>query len=249
MKRIAAILLVPALSLTIVSCSQTNLSDSNSENTENNSTSFTTETDDVDVSEETENEILSKKEIYSSVSSFISDIPYNSEYYSTYNITDEGTIFFFQFYIFGTQRHLIYLLKSCDGGKTWYFQNIQSTPSMGWREQIICAKMLDERIGIISGHLHATDNNFSERTYITTNGGKDWTQVVLPATPPYLNEKSALLSNYLDGEAYDLTHENGIYYLHVKCRYYDPVLDEGVNVYFCYSSKDLLNWTFVESTK
>lgn len=243
MKRLAAILLVTAIILTIVSCSQASLYDSNSKNTENNITSFTTETNDIDVSEETENEVLSKKEIYNSVSSFISNIPYNSEYYSTYNITDEGTIFFFQFYIFSTQRHLLYLLKSSDSGKTWYFRDVQSAPSMSWREHIVCAKMLNERVGLISGSLFATDNNFSERTYITTNGGKDWTQVILPSTPPYLNNESTLISNYLDGEAHDLTHENGVYYLYVRV----SVLEEYH--YFCYSSTDLVNWTHVKPAK
>ena len=249
MKRLVVALLLLALILTTTACSLIDHSGANSEKTENNSTDFTTETNDIDVSEETENEVLSKKEIYTSVSSFISNIPYNSEYYSTYNITDEGTIFFFQFYIFSTQRHLLYLLKGYDGGKTWYFQDIQSAPSMNWREHIVCAKMLNERVGLISGSLFATDNNFSERTYITTNGGKDWTQVILPSTPPYLNNESTLISNYLDGEAYDLTQENGVYYLHVRVTYYDPDLYSGNKIHIRYSSTDLVNWTFAESTK
>lgn len=247
MKRLAAILLALALIFTATACSQASLSDANSESTEDNSTSFTTETNDVGVNEETQNEVLSKQQIYNSVSSFISDIPYNSELYSTYNFTDEGTLFFFQFYIFGNERRLIYLLKSCDGGKTWYFQDIQSAPSMYWREEIICAKMLDESVGIISGRLHATDNNFSERTYITTNGGKNWTQIVLPVTPPYLNEESTLLSNYLNGEAYDLIQENGVYYLHIRARSCHPDLGPGYVCYFRYSSTDLVNWTHVNS--
>lgn len=244
MKRIAATFLLLTLIFTTTACSLIASSDTNSKNTENNSTDFTTETNDFVINGETENEVLSKQEIYSSVSSFVSDIPYDSELYSTYNFTDEGTLFFFQFYIFGTERRLFYLLSSHDGGKTWYFQDIQSAPSMSWREQIICAKMLDESIGIISGTLHATDNNFSERTYITTNGGRDWTQIVLPSTPPYLNDKSTILSNYLDGEAYDLTQENGVYYLHVKVS-----SNSGNYHYLRYSSTDLVNWTYVESAK
>ena len=236
MKRLAAAFLLLAFVFTTTACSQAKPSDTDNEN----STSFTTESNDVVINEETENEALSKQEIYNSVSSFVSDITYDSELYSIYNFTDDGTLYFFQFYIFGTERRLFYLLESHDGGKTWYPQNLQSAPSMGWREQIVCAKMLDEKVGIISGSLFATDNNFSERTYITTNGGRDWTQVVLPSTPPILKDESTTLSNYLDGAAYDLTQENGVYYLHVNV----PA-GSGNYHYLRYSSTDLVNWTHV----
>ncbi len=248
MKRFAATFLLLALIFTTTACSLIDPLAANSENTESNSTD-STETNDVVINGETEAEALSKQEVYDSVSSFMSDIPYNSEFYSTYNFTDEGTIVFFQFYIFGTERRLVCLLISWDGGNTWYPQDIKSAPYMSWREHIVCAKMLDESVGIVSGGLHATDNNFSERTYITSNGGRDWTQVVLPATPPHLNEESDPLSNYLDGEAYDLTQENGVYYLHVRATYYDPDLNSGYRIHIRYSSTDLVNWTFVEYTK
>ena len=236
MKRFAIAFLLLTLILSATACSQASPSDTDNEN----STSFTSETNDVVINEDTENEALSKQEIYNSVSSFVSDIPYDSELYSTYNFTDDGTLYFFQFYIFGTERRLFYLLASHDGGKTWYPQNLQSAPSMSWREQIVCAKMLDEKVGIISGSLFATDNNFSERTYITTNRGRDWTQVALPSTPPSINDESTPISNYLDGTAYDLTHENGVYYLHVKV----PA-GSGNYHYLRYSSTDLVNWTHV----
>ena len=236
MKRFAIAFLLLTLILSATACSQASPSDTDNEN----STSFTSETNDVVINEDTENEALSKQEIYNSVSSFVSDIPYDSELYSTYNFTDDGTLYFFQFYIFGTERRLFYLLESHDEGKTWYPQNLQSAPSMSWREQIVCAKMLDEKVGIISGSLFATDNNFSERTYITTNRGRDWTQVALPSTPPSINDESTPISNYLDGTAYDLTHENGVYYLHVKV----PA-GSGNYHYLRYSSTDLVNWTHV----
>ena len=249
MKHLAAALLSLVLIFTTIACSPAESSDANTENAENNGTTFTTEANDIDVNKELETEDLFKQEIYNSVSSLISsDILHDEEYYSTYNFTDDGTLFFFQFYIFGNQRRLIYLLKSIDNGKTWESEDIHSTPCMYWREHIICAKMLNESIGLISGRLFATDNNFSERTYITTNGGQDWTQIVLPATPPYLSEESAL-STYLDGEAYDLTCKNGAYDLYVRITDYDPDLDNWYYRYFCYSSTDLSNWTFVESTK
>ena len=235
MKRFAIAFLLLTLILSATACSQASPSDTDNEN----STSFTSETNDVVINEDTENEALSKQEIYNSVSSFVSDIPYDSELYSTYNFTDDGTLYFFQFYIFGTERRLFYLLESHDGGKTWYPQNLQSAPSISWREQIVCAKMLDEKVGIVSGSLFATDNNFSERTYITTNGGRDWTQVALPSTPPILKDESTTLSNYLDGAAYDLTQENGVYYLHVRVW----VSEDYHNLR--YSSTDLVNWTHV----
>ena len=240
MKRLASAFLLLALIFTVAACAPIDHSGADGETTENSSTDFASETNDVVINEDTENEALSKQEIYNSVSSFVSDIPYDSELYSTYNFTDDGTLYFFQFYIFGTERRLFYLLESHDGGKTWYPQNLQSAPSMSWREQIVCAKMLDEKVGIISGSLFATDNNFSERTYITINGGRDWTQVALPSTPPILKDESTTLSNYLDGAAYDLTHENGVYYLHVKV----PA-GSGNYHYLRYSSTDLVNWTHV----
>ena len=239
MRRLTAALLSLALIFTTTACTHTELLDTNSENTESNCSDFTTERNDGGVNEESKNEALSKQKIYSSVSSFMSNIPYDPEIYSTYNFTDENTIFFFQFYIFGNQRRLFYLLKSSNGGQTWYPQNVQSFPYMYWREHIICAKMLDESVVLISGRLFATDDNFSERTYITKNGGIDWTPIVLPSTPPYLNDEATLISNYLDGEAYDLTQENGVYYLHVR------VSDLENYHYLRYCSTDLENWTYV----
>ena len=240
MKRLAATLLASALIFTITSCSQAVPSDTISETTENSSTELTTEIN-VVVEEP------SKEEIHSSVASLIgNELLADEESRSYYNFTDKNTGYFFQFDIIGTQNHLAYLLKTQDGGKTWVAQSIQSAPSMGWKEHIACAKMLNESVGIVSGKYWA-DANFSKHTYVTVDGGKNWTTVALPKDAHYFySEDSSDTVTYFEGEAYDLTQENGMYFLHVRAYTFDPNSDTGYDC-LCFSSTDLVNWTFIES--
>ena len=236
MKLLSTIILAIALTLTFASCSQASPSGTNNENAENNSAEHSTEIGGVF-------EEPSKQEIYNSVSSIIGDeLLYDEELSSRYNFTDKNTGYFFQFDIINNQNKLVYLLKTQDGGKTWESQNIQSAPSIGWREYIICSKMINENVGLISGQYWA-DANFSDHTYITTDGGKNWTKVALPKDSPYVySEDSSDTVTYLEGEACDLTYENGVYFLHVRAY-------TSEEVYPLYSSTDLVSWTYVGSGK
>lgn len=222
MKRFATIFLLLALTFTINACSQTEPSDTNGENT-------------------TEIISVNKEEIYDSVSSLISnDLLNDSELYSCYNFIGQNTGYFFQFDIIGNQNRLVHLLKTQDGGKTWVAQNVQNAPAMGFREYIIYSKMINENVGLVSGRYWA-DANFSDHTYITIDGGKNWTKVVLPKDSPYVySEDSSDTVTYLEGEAYDLTYENGVYFLHIRAY-------TSEEVYSIYSSTDLVKWTYVDS--
>ena len=230
MKRLAAAFLLLALIFTTTACSLATPSDTDIEN----STSITTKA----ISDD-------KEEIYNSVSKLIDhDILHEEEYHRLYNFISETTGYFFQFKLFGSENRLIYLLKTEDGGKTWAAEDIQSAPSMGWRERITCAKMLDESVGIVSGSFWA-DANFSDHTYVTADGGKTWSKVVLPKDAPYVySENSSNLVTYLEGEAYDLSQENGVYFLQVRAYTFDP---NSVLGYEClrFSSTDLKSWTYI----
>lgn len=160
--------------------------------------------------------------------------------YKYCNFTDEKTGYLF---LFGaTDRiELSKLLKTTDSGQTWIEQSLENAPSLDWKAWIICAKMLDESIGFISGR-HWADDNFSKRTYVTTDGGGTWTQVVLPTNGPYVvGPDSGETETVMAGiEAYDLLYKDGQYILCLKQRQDDSF------IYFKYSSVDLVTWTYVE---
>jgi hypothetical protein len=250
MKRLAALLLTPFLLFSFASCDQANISDEITPSTPFGTADSSTEHDNVESDDKIDSNDSLDQAIFDSVSPLIDhDTLYNEEFPRRYNFISDTTGYFFQFRFFGSENRLVYLLKTKDGGKTWVAQDIQIPSSMGWREHVICAKMLDENVGLISG-MYGPSENFSDRTFITADGGKTWSKIVLPKDAPgIISERSNDLATYSECEAYDLTHENGVYFLHVRDTYYDPVLDDGVYEYCCYSSTDLINWTFVESTK
>ncbi len=235
MKRLAAIFLIALLLLILSACDTSNsIGETNDQETESSINTLPE---------------LSEDDIVNSVSSLIDhSILYEDEYPRSYNFINETTGYFFQFKFFGSENRLVYLLKTEDGGRTWAKQDIQIPASMGWKEHIACAQMLDENVGFISG-VYWADANFSNHTYVTKDGGKTWTKIALPKDAPYVySEDSSDLVTYLEGEAYDLTHENGIYFLHIKAYTFDPNSDTG---YEClrFSSTDLVSWTFIESIK
>ncbi len=254
MKRLAAIIISALLLFSFTACDFSNNTDETADETTESGLISTytpsTEHDDAESDDNMDSDVSLDQAIFNSVSTLIDhDTLYNEEFPRCYNFINETTGYFFQFKFFGTQNRLVYLLKTEDGGKTWVAQDIQIVPTTSWREGIICAKMISESVGLISGRLFA-DENFSNRTYITTDKGKTWTKIVLPVDAPHIiSERSSDLATYSEGVAYNLTHKNGVYFLHVRDTYYDPVLDDGVYEYYCYSSTDLINWTFVESTK
>ena len=236
MKRLAAVILFALFLFAFAACDMSNSIGESSNHETDSATSTLSE--------------LSEDDIVNSVSPLIDhSILYEDEFPRSYNFINETTGYFFQFKFFGPENRLVYLLKTEDGGKTWAAQDIQIPTSMGWREHIVCAKMLDENVGLISG-LYGPDENFSNRTYITTDKGKTWTKIILPKDAPHvISKRSSDLATYLEGEAYDLTQENGVYYLHVRATYYDPDLNSGYRIHIRYSSTDLVNWTFVGYTK
>ena len=245
MKRLAIIILSMLVLFSSAACSQADHVSETTESSSINKTVITTEHDKPESIEETTSSESQKQAILDAVSVLIDrDILYNEEFSRRYNFINEATGYFFQFKLFGSENRLEYLLKTENGGKTWSAQNIQATPNMGWRERIICAEMLDENVGFIFGQYWA-DANFSDHTYVTTDGGKTWTKIVLPKNSPYVySEDSSDLVTYLEGEAYDLTQENGVYYLHVRAYTFDPNSDSG---YEClrFSSTDLKSWTYI----
>ncbi len=65
--------------------------------------------------------------------------------------------------------------KTVDGGLTWSEVLIVHAPIVRWDEHITFAKMITEQIGIVSGRFDALADSFSERTYVTKDGGQTWT--------------------------------------------------------------------------
>ncbi len=131
-----------------------------------------------------------------------------------------------------TLRHLF---KTTDGGETWVDQPVETSFSMNRKEDVICAKMLDENIGIIASRHYADD--YSKRTFITTDAGKTWSSVDIsyPNHSPNLGLGSE--------SACDLQYENGKYILVYRFRCYKGNTFWSY-VYLKYASKDLANLTF-----
>ena len=130
---------------------------------------------------------------------------------------------------------LRYLFKTTDGGETWTELPVEASFSMNRKEDVICAKMLDENIGIIAGRHYADD--YSKRTFITANGGKTWSSVDIsyPEHSPDLGLGSE--------SACDLLYENEKYILVYRFRCYKNNTFWSY-VYLKYTSEDLINWTF-----
>ena len=141
----------------------------------------------------------------------------------------------------GENNQLSKMVKTVDGGKTWETQKIENVPSFCWNDRIICAKMIDEKIGFISAG-HRADDNFSKRTYITADGGENWNSIVLPPNDYYTRGDSNSQDTYIpSGEAYDFLYQDGLYILCLRQK------RENDFVYFKYVSTDLTTWSFVES--
>ena len=157
-----------------------------------------------------------------------------------------GTYLFYNFineydgyaFVFGEDSctHLKLFLKTSDGGISWKVQDFECGLDTSWKEEVICAKMVDESVGLIAAGYHS-DDDFSDRTYITVDGGKTWAQVVLPPDDYYTDGDSGETETYIArGEAYDLLYKNGKYVLCIRQR----------TICFQYASTDLKTWSFVE---
>ena len=155
-----------------------------------------------------------------------------------YSFINQKVGYYFYF-VSGPHNQLLSFKKTTDGGKTWHSQPINAIPTIWHQERFICAKMLDENVGFISAG-HYADDNVSKRTYISTDGGLNWEQVVLPPDDYYTKGDSGKISTYMwSGEAYDLVYENEQYVLYFRLKGEEPI-------YFQYSSTDLKTWTYVE---
>lgn len=142
------------------------------------------------------------------------------------NFIDEKTGYLF---LLGSSPiELSHFFKTTDGGETWVEQPVETSPSIYRKEDIICAKMLDEQVGCIFGSHHANDD-LSSKTYVTADGGKTWHKV----------GSSIELGSI---EAYDFTYENGEYIIFLR-----TARGLGAQKYSKQLvSTDLINWTFVE---
>ncbi len=165
----------------------------------------------------------------------------NDESYAFSNFITENIGYYFVFDSCPSTR-LQLLFKTEDGGNSWSVQGFDCGLNISWKEDILCAKMLDENVGIIAGK-HYADDGFSRRTYLTADGGKTWVRVVLPPDDYYTKFDSNEYYTYIaSGEAYDLLYEDGQYILCLR-----EILSEDPRyVYFQYVSTDLKTWKFVE---
>ena len=159
-----------------------------------------------------------------------------------YNFINENEGYFFWFSGF---TKLKFVLKTEDGGKSWTPEELWNVPDIGWHDHIICAKMVNADVGLISGRYFA-DSNFSSRTYITVNGGKAWEQVVFTPDEYYAKGDSTGNNTYNELEAYDLRYEDGEWI--ICCRGYGATYEIG-EVYVEYSSPDLKKWTYCEKSR
>ena len=144
---------------------------------------------------------------------------------------DEQTGYLFLFNEVNARYELTKMLKTTNGGKTWIEQPVEVTPSIWWREDIICAKMVDENVGIISGGYWANDYDFCQRTFLTTNGGRNWECI---STLPKIN---ILFSP----EVIDFTKYEGSYVLTVR-----HITSENGYEYAKYQSSDLNIWMHMD---
>lgn len=147
------------------------------------------------------------------------------------NFINEQTGYLFLFNEVNARFELTKMLKTTNGGETWIEQPVEVTPSIWWREEIICAKMVNENVGLIAGWYYS-DENFSRRTYITADGGLTWSgiQIQYPKN--------------LDGlggeEACDILYEDGQYILICKFR------EDGSDIWVKYTSTDLKTWAEIQ---
>lgn len=173
----------------------------------------------------------------------IENLPYetNTSYAFQYcNFIDRQTGYLFLFDDFDSEIRLSKMLKTTDGGQAWAEQGLEDVPNFGWKDNIICAKMIDEEIGFVCAG-HRADDNLSARTYVTTDGGKNWNKIILPPDDCYTCGDSSEFATYIgSGEAYDLIYDGEQYVLCLRYR------QEDYYVYFKYASTDLKTWTFVE---
>ena len=175
-------------------------------------------------------ESTSNMEIINSVLSSLDRSFSTGNGYTSYNFIDDNIGFFF--YLGGNENRLQIFMKTSDGGSNWHIQTVVSGPSMHWKEKIICAKMVTEDVGLVSGNFYADTDNIRNRTYITSNGGMTWYAAEV--------DRNILCC----AEAYDIIYHNDEYILCFREKY----LSDGSYEYkyYRFASKDLQTWTLIE---
>lgn len=230
MKCLAAIILSALLLFSLVACGL-------SSNTDETTDLVSSETASKNIEKSVETPSLSKQEIMSSVLSSI-ESSFNTENtnYTTYNFIDDQIGYFFFFGIYNGQNRLILFMKTIDGGKTWSPIISEKTPSTNWKETIICAKMVNESVGMISGKFYADNESIARRLFITTNEGITWHETKI----------SSIGHSTGNSEAYDIKYENGQYIVYFREL---DTTSEHQYKYFEYTSTDLKNWVLVDREK
>ena len=186
--------------------------------------------------------LKTKEEVISSVVASLPELKdrnfYAEDVYTGYNFTTPQKGYFFSFApADGFYVQLEVFLKTDDGGNSWQPITVAKPPVLNWKERILCAKMINDNVGLISGRYYAGDDGVSDRTYITTDGGLNWEKVELPTH-----------SRLLDAEVYDFVRENGEYYLCLRVLTGDSYENYRYE-HFEYSSRDLKNWSIVAGGK
>lgn len=188
--------------------------------------------------------VNTKDEVIGSVLSSLPELKeghnlYADDIYVGFNFTSPQNGYFFAFDIientFDVQLDLF--LKTNDGGQSWQPITIAKPPVLNRKEKILCAKMINSEIGLISGRHYADDNKTSDRIYITTDGGVNWEKVELPTN-----------SCFDAAEVYDFVYENREYYLCFRVLRGDSYENQRYE-YFEYFSRDLKRWSPVERGK
>jgi|GEM_PF-1730767 len=131
----------------------------------------------------------------------------------------------------GNTRELAYLYKTTDGGATWQAVECEDMPEYHHRDTPIYANFFDENTGLISCR-YASLGYLSERTFLTTDGGKTWSYL---SALPYPEDMDSSVCTQLA----DLECIYGQYVMTVG------LFTDGAGTSLRFVSDDLQNWTLL----